>query len=404
MRNTILHLLWLLGLTLAQDNSYSQSFETLSGSARRLTSSDVGPSVPSDFEGSTIMTGSSTATSSNPSASSLTSTIPSGSSNATISMLSASSTTTTTTAENTSLLGGTRTSASSNNTISATSTTSPPRSSNTQPCNNYAALCTRKYSNITEVCAHNSPFVRPRNVASNQAFGVTQQLNDGIRVLQGQAHLLNGTLYYCHTSCDLLNVGTVEDYLRDVTRWLAAHPFEVLTIIFGNYGWRDKDADGKDLVTSANFADPVEKSGLLEYIYQPPKTAMTLDDWPTLGEMILAGKRVVTFLDYNADTAAVPWLLWEFYNVWETPFSPTNLSFPCDIGRPDGLGEDKARELLYMANHNLNTEIAIAGLSLLVPNTVYLNQTNGVEGPVSLTMECTGEFVFSVGDGEGGRG
>jgi hypothetical protein len=61
-----------------------------------------------------------------------------------------------------------------------------------------------------------------------------------------------------------------------------------------------------------------------------------------------------------------------------------------------------------MANHNLNTEIAIAGLSLLVPNTVYLNQTNGVEGPVSLgnmTRECTGEFVFSpLFDGEGGKG
>jgi len=386
MKHRILHLFYLISLTLAQD-SFSQSFETLSGSARRLTSSDVGPSVPSDFDGSTIL---STATGS-------ASSIPTGPSNATISVSPSSPPTAATTEEVTSVLGGTRTTA-ANDTVAAT-TIASPRPSNTQPCNNYPELCTRKYSNITEVCAHNSPFVRPKNVAANQAYGVTQQLNDGIRVLQGQAHIINGTMYYCHTSCDLLNVGTVEDYLREVTQWLSAHPFEVLTIIFGNYGWQERDDQGNALVTAANFADPVTNSGLLEYIYQPPKTAMELDDWPTLGELILSGKRVITFIDYNSNTAVVPWLLWEFYNVWETPFSPTDLSFPCTIGRPEGLSDDKARDILYMANHNLNTEIAIAGFSLLVPNTVYLNRTNGVEGPVSLgnmTVQCAGKSDFQL--------
>jgi hypothetical protein len=327
MKHTIFHLCCLFGLTAAQD-TFSQSFETLSGSARRLTSSDVGPSVPSDFEGSTIATGSAAVTS----LSDVTSPLPTSSSNDTTSAPSETAPTTTT-EEVTSILGGTRTTA--NDTVAAT-TIAAPRPSNTQPCNNYPEFCTRKYSNITEVCAHNSPFVRPRNVASNQALGVTQQLNDGIRVLQGQAHLVNGTMYYCHTSCDLLNVGTVEDYLREVTQWLAAHPFEVITIIFGNYGWQEKDSSGNALVTAENFVDPVTNSGLIDYIYQPPKTAMELDDWPTLGELILSQKRVITFIDYNFNTAKVPWLLWEFYNVWETPFSPTDLDFPCTIGRPDG--------------------------------------------------------------------
>jgi hypothetical protein len=31
------------------------------------------------------------------------------------------------------------------------------------------------------VVAHNSPFVRPHNAASNQVLGVETQLNDGIR-------------------------------------------------------------------------------------------------------------------------------------------------------------------------------------------------------------------------------
>jgi hypothetical protein len=267
-------------------------------------------------------------------------------------------------------------------TSTATITKSAPaRPSNTQACNNYPEFCTRKYSNITEVAAHNSPFTRENNAARNQEYPVTQQLDDGIRVLQAQAHYVNGSLYFCHTSCDLLNEGPVEDYLRQVV------------------------SDGNSLVTSVDFDVAVRASGLYEYIYQPPNTAMTIDDWPTLGEMILSQKRVVTFIDYGFDTASVPYMLWQYYNVWETPFSPTNISFPCTIGRPEGISNEQAKKMMYVANHNLNAEIAIGGTSLLVPNLAQLNQTNAVEGQGSLGLmatECAGMFSvpwFWVSDG-----
>jgi hypothetical protein len=48
-------------------------------------------------------------------------------------------------------------------------------------CNGYAEFCDRKYSNVTYVVAHNSPFHIAHNAASNQDFDVTTQLNDGIR-------------------------------------------------------------------------------------------------------------------------------------------------------------------------------------------------------------------------------
>lgn len=64
---------------------------------------------------------------------------------------------------------------------SASSTSASAQPTNTTPCNNYAEFCNRKYSNITMVCAHNSPFDMPGNVASNQELSVTTQLNDGIR-------------------------------------------------------------------------------------------------------------------------------------------------------------------------------------------------------------------------------
>jgi len=73
------------------------------------------------------------------------------------------------------------------------STSTPTAGSAT--CNGYAEFCDRKYSNITYVVAHNSPFHKAHNAASNQDFDVTIQLNDGIRGSQYyKATLLCSTL------------------------------------------------------------------------------------------------------------------------------------------------------------------------------------------------------------------
>jgi hypothetical protein len=210
--------------------------------------------------------------------------------------------------------------------------------------------------------------------------------------------MVNGTLYYCHTTCNLLNAGTVEAYLTDVATWVKANPYEVITILIGNGDYQAKGLDGKPLVTSGSYLDPITNAGLLPYIYQPPKSSMTLDDWPTLAEMILSQKRVVVFIDYNFDYDQVPWMLWEFQSMWETPYSPTDENFPCTVGRPEGISTENINDWMYMANHNLNVEVSIAGSSLLIPNSVALNVTNAVTGYGSLgnmTRECTGEFTHS---------
>ncbi len=69
-----------------------------------------------------------------------------------------------------------------NGTRTASSTSTGPTAKNTVPCNGYPEFCERKYSNITEVCAHNSAFSIPNNAASNQVLSITQQLNDGVRM------------------------------------------------------------------------------------------------------------------------------------------------------------------------------------------------------------------------------
>ncbi|KAL2817865.1 PLC-like phosphodiesterase [Aspergillus granulosus] len=266
----------------------------------------------------------------------------------------------------------------SGNATNATQTSSHTPSAtpvvNTQPCNGWPEFCNRKYSNITMVAAHNSPFVVQGNVASNQALDVQYQLDDGIRMLQFQVHNLNGTMQLCHTSCDMLNAGTLEDYLTTVANWMREHPYDVVTILIGNY----------DYVDPGNFTAPIENSGLMDLVFTPPAIPMGLDDWPTLGSIILSGKRALVFMDYQANQTAYPWLMDEFSQIWETPFSPTDRDFPCTAQRPPDLAQEAARERMYMANHNLNLEINIASLSLLIPNTALLNETNADTGFGSL--------------------
>ena len=277
------------------------------------------------------------------------------------------------------------TSGTNSSTNASSSTSSSAQPVNTQPCNNYPELCSRSYSNITYVAAHNSPFVNPNNAAADQEYGVFAQLNDGIRMLQGQTHFFDNTIYYCHTSCNLLNAGSAESYFTNITRWVQKHPFDVVTILIGNANFR----------AVTDYVAPLEASGLSNYAYVPPKVPMNITDWPTLSSIILTGKRVVIFMDYNANQTAVPYVLDEFSQIWETPFSPTDRSFPCTVQRPPGLSNEDAGARMYLANHNLNTEINLLGTSLLVPTTTLINETNAVNGTGSLGAmadECAGNF------------
>ncbi|KAI9167572.1 hypothetical protein HJFPF1_03703 [Paramyrothecium foliicola] len=262
--------------------------------------------------------------------------------------------------------------------VTQTSTAAQP--TNTQACNNYVEFCSRKYSNITYIAAHNSPFVRPGNSGSNQALPVRDQLNDGIRLIQAQIQWpVNGTEpHFCHTSCDLLDAGPIGDWLGEVVSWVEEHPYDVVTILLGN----------------GNYSDPsllvpyIERTGIVKYAYSAPYLPMALNDWPTLEDMIIRGKRVVIFLDYMADQVKYPWLLDEFSQMWESPFDPLDRDFPCTVQRPPDLAEDAARNRLYMLNHNLNVEFNVFGAELLVPAVSLLNETNNVTGFGSLGLSA----------------
>ncbi|OSS53615.1 hypothetical protein B5807_01277 [Epicoccum nigrum] len=269
-------------------------------------------------------------------------------------------------------------------TTSATARSRPTQ--NTTPCNGHPEFCSRRFSNVSMVVAHNSPFVVPHNAASNQVLGVVTQLNDGIRGLQFETQKPNSSspIRLCHTSCNLLDVGTLEAYLTTVKQWLEDNPYEVIAIMMGNNNGQDTKNPATD------YIEPFQNSGMLDYVWTPSAMSLNLTEWPTLQEMILKNERVVVMIDYNADQDAVPWLLSEFDYQWQTPFSPTDPAFPCTQQRPPNQAEDVSRNRMYMVNHNLNIDINIAGTSILVPAYGQLEEINAVSGNASLGLNVQG--------------
>ncbi|KAI4645898.1 hypothetical protein J4E93_005476 [Alternaria ventricosa] len=295
----------------------------------------------------------------------------------------ATATSSTTTQEVTAIVGLSPSTESSNGTASTTTTSARPSPTNTQPCNGYVEFCQRRFSNISMVVAHNSPFVRPHNAASNQDYPVLNQLNDGVRGLQFETQKPNETsaIRLCHTSCNLLDVGTLQSYLATVKSWLDQNPFEVIAIMMGNNNGQDTRNPATDYIA------PFQASGIMEYVWTPPSASLNLTDWPTLAEMIIRNKRVVVMLDYGADQEQVPWLLSEFNYQWQTPFSPTDPAFPCTEQRPPNQPEGVSRERMYVMNHNLNIEVSLPGVSsILIPAYSLLDEINAVSGNGSVGL------------------
>ncbi|KAI0535356.1 PLC-like phosphodiesterase [Xylaria digitata] len=237
-------------------------------------------------------------------------------------------------------------------------------------CNGRAEYCDRAYSKITFAGSHNSAFVGI-GPSDNQLTSVTAQLNQGIRFLTTQTHDKDGVIQMCHTSCDLLDAGPLQDYLGTVKTWVDGHPDDVVTLLITN----------QDAIDINKFSDAFKATGLDSYTFTP-SGKLGLDDWPTLGDLISSGNRVIVFMDYHSDTSKVPYILDEFAYYFETPFDPLEDQLSgCNIDRPAGASADGR---LILANHNRNYEI----LSISLPDLAHASGTNSVDSITAQTNTC----------------
>ena len=81
----------------------------------------------------------------------------------------------------------------------------------------------------------------------------------------------------------------VLSYLQTVKSFMDSNPNEVFTFLFTN----------PENISPKDVWDPLfEQSGLANVAYVPPHLPMKASEWPTLGEMIQDGKRLVVFSEY----------------------------------------------------------------------------------------------------------
>jgi hypothetical protein len=261
-------------------------------------------------------------------------------------------------------------------------------------CNGFAQLCSRKYSDITFIGAHDSAFVGDLPT-QNQEKSLKDQLGGGIRFLQSQTHKTLDTLSMCHTSCALEFGGLVQDYLKTVKTFLDANPSEVVTILLTN----------PDNAPMNTFDGIYKNVGLDKMSFRPSTSPnpLPIDQWPTLGDMIKNNQRLVTFIgtflrswrddaranpnqDYGADETKVPYLLNEFKYFWETPFDTTDSKFAqCTMDRKNEL-DGSGKSSMSLMNHFLDTKFLFT--EVLVPDRGAAGKTNAKTGDGSIGAQA----------------
>jgi len=202
-------------------------------------------------------------------------------------------------------------------------------------CEGSAALCDRPYDEVSYAASHNAMAdSEDRFLGAGQDPSIVHQLDLGVRGLLIDVHhwttpeevqrVLDGLdpseraalepltrgalstrpgLWLCHDMCQLgaLDFGA---QLRAIGDWMNRNPTEVVTLII------------QDEVPASEITGAVETAGLGKMVLTPP------DDpngrWPTLGQMISSGHRLVMFTE-SQDTPGG--FLRSFYRyASDTPF------------------------------------------------------------------------------------
>lgn len=165
------------------------------------------------------------------------------------------------------------------------------------------------------------------SVIGNEAWQAGMRIRERLTGEQGPP-----SMYFCHGFCELGAI-PMEQTLRVFVDFLATHPDEVIILSFEDYA------------PPADIAAVIESSGLIDYVYQGPLGPT----WPTLGEMIAGGGRVVMMGD--VDTGNIPWYHHSLGGlVTETPYTfHKPQDFNCRPNRGTPTGD------LFLINHWIET-------------------------------------------------
>ncbi|MGB9338983.1 MAG: PI-PLC domain-containing protein [Polyangiales bacterium] len=203
-------------------------------------------------------------------------------------------------------------------------------------CNGFEALCERRVDEVAYPMTHNAMSNAEAGWSlPNQNFGITRQLEDGIRGLMLDTYEEDGKLLLCHMFC-ALGSQPLGEGLEEIKAFLDANPGELVSIIFENY------------ISHARTSSAFEETGLIDFVYAHDAGG----PWPTLGELIEADTRLLVFQEKLPQDADFPWLMAIWDHAGETPFSfSAPEDFNCDPNRGD------AGNPLFLLNHFLTRPV-----------------------------------------------
>lgn len=202
----------------------------------------------------------------------------------------------------------------------------------------------------------------------------TRQLEAGVRLLTAQVHEKNGAWHLCHSSCSLSDAGPLSDWLVEIKTWLDRNPYDVVTILLVN----------ADNAAASDLDAQYQAAAIKSYAYSLPTTTTVPFNWPTLNDLIVSGKRLVTFVADLYPSSEAPYLLNEFNYIFENPFTVLSLSnFSCTPERPAIVqGQISAAVQsgrLPLMNHFLDVG---RDFGIQVPDFANVSVTNAVSGPM----------------------
>lgn len=224
---------------------------------------------------------------------------------------------------------------------SADSSRPVPDAGPTMRCNGFAELCPRPYNQVAYATTHNAMSSAERGwLAPNQQTAVPAQLEAGVRAFMLDLHYNEaGVPVLCHSYCVAGEQDLVEGW-REFKVYLDSHPNEVVTLILEVY------------IAVEDIRQTLAQAGLLDLIYQ--HTAGNA--WPSLGELVENGRRLVILSDEPVGDEVLLMYLWTY--AWETHWAAEAQSdWSCAVNR----GQEGSP--LFILNHFLTKPIALEVLA-----------------------------------------
>jgi len=194
----------------------------------------------------------------------------------------------------------------------------------------------------------------------NQSYGITRQLEDGVRGLMLDVHMIDGEAFLLHGS-SIFGKVPLETCLAEIKAFMQQHSDVILTLILECYA------------PATKVRESLEKAGLLSMMHHQDSA----DAWPKVNDMIKEDKRLVVLTDAGGGEWRGYHDVWEFCQ--ETHYSVKQVA---DFTYKRNRGNQA--NSLFILNHFLTRPVAGKVLAARANDSSVLQPR--IEGCQSATM------------------